>query len=124
MDPISGCIRFWVDPIGGNPILGGSDFGWIRFRVVFDFGVVPILGVDPILGGAALQRCDDRHFFKGGFSRRREVAQAKIVFQQACESYESELRIPGPFHPAKPYQFPRLFRPATAGLSSSILNRP
>src|ERR1035437_1469071 len=48
------------------------------------------LGAALILGGAALQRCDNWPVFNTGFSRRGKTAARKTLFPQPPRSYEAQ----------------------------------
>jgi len=44
-----------------------------------------------ILGGAALQRCDNRFVFTSGFSRRGQAVRHERIFQQPASAIDSNL---------------------------------
>jgi hypothetical protein len=53
-----------------------------RLRITHPSGLLKNLNLRPVLGGAAIHRCDKWSIFNGGFSRCGHNAARKIIFQQ------------------------------------------
>jgi hypothetical protein len=54
------------------------------------------LGAALILGGAALQRCDNWPVFNTGFSRRSKTAARKTLFPQPLKPVLTPTQLPQP----------------------------